>query len=213
MTNTPRIGKAAKLALAATGSAALLGLVATNTFAAASPHAPSATENTSTPSPADGMSTGPADAGTSSAPADATVSPTPGTATPTAALPGPAREQITHRQATEIAGRRVPGARITEVEREWEHGHRIWKVELVKGGLEYDVYVSAESGTIVRFRQDRDDRGDDGIRDARGIRDDHGARVDPLGDDRAKHDMGDDHGSHGRGHGDDDHGNDRHGDD
>ncbi|GAA1284362.1 hypothetical protein Psi02_33720 [Planotetraspora silvatica] len=194
MTNTPRISKTVKLALVATGSVALLGLVATSTFAAASPGAPSATENTSTPSPSHGTSTTPTDVA-------AAPTPTPETATATPATPaGPSPASITSRQAIEIAGKRVPGARVTGVEREWEHGHRVWEVKLVKGGLEYDVQVSAESGTIVRLRQDR---GDDGVRAARG-----------LGDDPARHDVGDDHGGHGHGNDDrgpDDHGNDRHG--
>ncbi|GII28223.1 PepSY domain-containing protein [Planotetraspora mira] len=210
MTNTPRISKTAKLALAATGSVALIGLVATSTFAAASPGAPSAMENTGTPSPSDGTSTGPAD----TTPTDAAAAPTPTPETATATPAG-----ITSRQAIEIAGARVPGARVTGVERELEHGHRVWEVKLVKGGIEYDVQVSADSGTVVRLRQDR---GDDGVRAARGlgddparhdVDDDHGRRG-GGNDDHGSHEAGDDHGRHGHGNDDrglDDHGNDRHG--
>ncbi|GII60460.1 hypothetical protein Skr01_05450 [Sphaerisporangium krabiense] len=64
---------------------------------------------------------------------------------------------ISARQAVRIAKKRVPGARVTEVEREWEHGQRVWKVELTKRHTEYDVYVSARTGKIVKFRQDHDD--------------------------------------------------------
>ncbi|MBX6385592.1 MAG: PepSY domain-containing protein [Microbispora sp.] len=64
---------------------------------------------------------------------------------------------ITRHQAIAIAKRRVPGARVTEVEREWEHGHRTWKVELRKGRLEYKVYVAIATGRIVKFRVDHDD--------------------------------------------------------
>ena len=67
---------------------------------------------------------------------------------------------ITRRQAIAIARKRVPGARVTGVEREWEHGRRTWEVELRKGGTEYDVHVSAESGEIVKFDEERDDRHD-----------------------------------------------------
>ncbi|GII86488.1 hypothetical protein Ssi03_44780 [Sphaerisporangium siamense] len=64
---------------------------------------------------------------------------------------------ISARQAVRIAKKRVPGARVTEVEREWEHGQRVWKVELTKRHTEYDVYVSARTGKIVKFRQEHDD--------------------------------------------------------
>ncbi|GLX05075.1 PepSY domain-containing protein [Microbispora sp. NBRC 16548] len=64
---------------------------------------------------------------------------------------------VTRSQAIAIATRRVPGARVTEVEREWEHGHRTWKVELRKGHREYKVYVAIATGRIVKFRAHHDD--------------------------------------------------------
>ncbi|MBB2740295.1 UNVERIFIED_ORG: putative membrane protein YkoI [Microbispora rosea subsp. rosea] len=64
---------------------------------------------------------------------------------------------VTRSQAIAIAMRRVPGARVTEVEREWEHGHRTWKVELRKGYREYKVYVAIATGRIVKFRAHHDD--------------------------------------------------------
>ncbi|KAA9377560.1 PepSY domain-containing protein [Microbispora cellulosiformans] len=62
------------------------------------------------------------------------------------------RSRFTRREAIIIAKRRVPGARVTKVEREWEHGHRTWKVELRRGHREYRVYVSIATGRIVKFR-------------------------------------------------------------
>lgn len=59
---------------------------------------------------------------------------------------------FTRRQAIVIAKRRVPGARVIKAEREWEHGHRTWKVELRRGHREYRVYVSSATGRIVKFR-------------------------------------------------------------
>ncbi|GLW23176.1 peptidase [Microbispora triticiradicis] len=59
---------------------------------------------------------------------------------------------FTRRQAIVIAKRRVPGARVIKAEREWEHGHRTWKVELRRGRREYRVYVSIATGRIVKFR-------------------------------------------------------------
>ncbi|GIH64154.1 MULTISPECIES: PepSY domain-containing protein [Microbispora] len=64
---------------------------------------------------------------------------------------------VTRSQAIAIATRRVPGARVTEVEREWEHGHRTWKVELRKSHREYEVYVAIATGRIVKFRAHHDD--------------------------------------------------------
>ncbi len=71
-----------------------------------------------------------------------------------------AQTSVTRSQAIAIATRRVPGARVTEVEREWEHGHRTWKVELRKGHREYKVYVAIATGRIVKFRAHHDDHDD-----------------------------------------------------
>jgi len=68
-----------------------------------------------------------------------------------------AAASITRKQAIAIAKKKVPGAWVTEVEREWEHGHRTWKVELRKGAWEYEVYVSIRTGEIVKFDRDYDD--------------------------------------------------------
>ncbi|GGO23898.1 PepSY domain-containing protein [Microbispora bryophytorum] len=64
---------------------------------------------------------------------------------------------VTRSQAIAIATRRVPGARVTEVEREWEHGYRTWEVELRKGHREYEVHVAIATGRIVKFRVHHDD--------------------------------------------------------
>ncbi|GIH92075.1 PepSY domain-containing protein [Planobispora siamensis] len=60
-------------------------------------------------------------------------------------------------KAVKIAKKRVPGARVSEVEREWEHGHRVCKVELHRGGWEYDVYVSLKTGKVIKFKKEYDD--------------------------------------------------------
>ncbi|WP_248959977.1 PepSY domain-containing protein [Sphaerisporangium perillae] len=92
-----------------------------------------------------------------SAPSSVSTAATAKTATTGAAAPASAG--ITRAQAIAIAKRRVPGARVTEVEREWEHGHRTWKVELHKGGREYRVYVSIKTGKIIKFSNRHDDSG------------------------------------------------------
>jgi len=75
--------------------------------------------------------------------------------------PDTATGGITREQAIEIAKKRVPGAQVTDVEREWEHGQRVWEIELHKGAWEYDVFVSAGSGEIVKYEEDHDDDYDD----------------------------------------------------
>lgn len=35
---------------------------------------------------------------------------------------------------------------------------RVWKVELRKGGREYEVYVSASTGKIVKYEREHEDR-------------------------------------------------------
>lgn len=84
----------------------------------------------------------------------ATVTGTTGTA---AAAPVTTSAGISSRKAVQIAKKRVPGARVSKVEREWEHGQRAWKVELHKGAWEYDVYVSARTGKIIKLKREYDD--------------------------------------------------------
>jgi len=82
--------------------------------------------------------------------ASATASTTSATADTTVA-------DISSRKAVQIAKKRVPGARVTKIEREWEHGLRAWKIELHRGAWEYDVYVSAKTGKIIKLKSKYDD--------------------------------------------------------
>ncbi|GAA4199871.1 hypothetical protein GCM10022252_52280 [Streptosporangium oxazolinicum] len=75
----------------------------------------------------------------------------------TAAAPVTTSAYISSRKAVQIAKKRVPGARVSKVERDWEHGQRVWEVELRKGAWEYDVYVSARTGKIIKLKRDYDD--------------------------------------------------------
>ncbi|WP_066373034.1 PepSY domain-containing protein [Herbidospora mongoliensis] len=63
----------------------------------------------------------------------------------------------TKAQAVKIAKKKVPGAYVSDVEREYEHGHKTWKIELEKGNWEYDVYVAVSNGRIIKFKRDWDD--------------------------------------------------------
>ena len=77
--------------------------------------------------------------------------------TGTTAVPAVTSAGISSRKAVRIAKKRVPGARLSKVERDWEHGQRTWKVELRKGVWEYDVYVSARTGKIIKLKREYDD--------------------------------------------------------
>ncbi|MGV9773042.1 PepSY domain-containing protein [Streptosporangium sp. NPDC003464] len=79
----------------------------------------------------------------------ATVSST----TASAAAPA-AVTDISYYKAAEIARKRVLGGRVTKVEREWEYGQAVWKVELRRNDWEYDVHVSATTGEIIRLKRD-----------------------------------------------------------
>ncbi|GAA0851195.1 PepSY domain-containing protein [Streptosporangium amethystogenes subsp. fukuiense] len=79
------------------------------------------------------------------------------TAITTTAAADTTAADISARKAVQIAKKRVPGARVTKVEREWEHGQRAWKIELRKGAWEYDVYVSARTGKIIKLKREYDD--------------------------------------------------------
>ena len=63
-----------------------------------------------------------------------------------------AQADITRAKAIRIAKKALPGGRVTKVEREFEHGHRTWKVVLHKGHLEYRVYVAIKTGKIIKLR-------------------------------------------------------------
>ncbi|GAA0388405.1 hypothetical protein Acor_53830 [Acrocarpospora corrugata] len=86
--------------------------------------------------------------------ATAPTATTPTATTPTATTTTTA--DITRAKAIKIAKKAIPGARVTDVEREYEHGHRTWKIELHKGRYEYDVYVSIKTGKVIKLKIDRD---------------------------------------------------------
>jgi uncharacterized membrane protein YkoI len=87
---------------------------------------------------------------------------TTGTVTTTAVAAPASTADISYSRALQIAKKRVPGARVTKAEREWEHGQRTWKFELRKGGREYEVYVSIRTGKIIKFTSGHDDSGHHG---------------------------------------------------
>ncbi|MEO3859208.1 PepSY domain-containing protein [Acrocarpospora sp. B8E8] len=67
-----------------------------------------------------------------------------------------AQADITRAKAIKIAKKAVPGGRVTDVEREYEHGYRTWKIELQKGRWEYDLYIAIKTGKVIKMKIDRD---------------------------------------------------------
>jgi Peptidase propeptide and YPEB domain len=103
-------------------------------------------------------------AGIALASAPEPVQPAPFSAPTTLAAPGPgtasradASGELSSAEAADIALRHVGGGRVTEIEREFEHGRREWKVEIIQDGREHDVRVDAASGAVTRTDVDRDD--------------------------------------------------------
>ena len=63
---------------------------------------------------------------------------------------------ISASKAAQIARKRVGGT-VTKVERDWEHGRKIWEVELRKSRTEIDVDVDRKTGKILRIKREYDD--------------------------------------------------------
>lgn len=75
----------------------------------------------------------------------------------------PAGDEITREQAVEIAEQALadfgPVPPLDEVEREFEHGRMVWKVEF---GDDHEAYVDTVTGAIIKLElDDDDDHGDD----------------------------------------------------
>jgi hypothetical protein len=111
--------------------------------------------------------------------------------------------------AKAIAIRVAGGGRVTKVESEVEHGRAVWDVDVLVKGVEHDIDVDQETGTVTRHRVEgsvgggaakarvSQEAGDDDHRNRGGHEagDDHGGRGSEAGDDHG----GDDHSSGGHG--------------
>lgn len=126
---------------------------------------------------------------------DATADPTPRPGVGDTPRPGPttgapsSRTGLTRDEATKIALARVGGGQVTEIESELEHGFSTWKIEIVKSGVEHDIYVDRTTGTIIKTDTDRsDDRSSDdrGNNDDDGGGDRHGRGTDDHTDDQGR---------------------------
>jgi hypothetical protein len=59
--------------------------------------------------------------------------------------------------AKAIAIKAAGGGRVTDVERETEHGRAVWDIEVQKGAIEHDIDVDRTTGDVLRHRSERDD--------------------------------------------------------
>ena len=69
--------------------------------------------------------------------------------------------EISLQDAIAEAEAEVPGATVIEADLDLEHGMTLYDVELYLDGVEYEVYVSPQDGSIVQIEQealDADDR-------------------------------------------------------
>lgn len=56
----------------------------------------------------------------------------------------------------EIVLKKVPGATITKLEREYDDGRLIYEGELRKDGWEYDFEIDGATGAILEWEAERD---------------------------------------------------------
>ena len=73
----------------------------------------------------------------------------------------PAPGQVSAQQARQTAQQWVPGARVTETERDREHGRVVWEVDLTKNNHEYEVRIDAAAGTVIGVHHDSGPEHDD----------------------------------------------------
>ncbi|MEV6815748.1 PepSY domain-containing protein, partial [Micromonospora sp. NPDC051296] len=71
-------------------------------------------------------------------------------AAPGSGAPGSGADVVSLKRAGEIALAHVGGGRITEIERDREHGRPVWEVEIIKGGTEHEIDIDRETGAVVK---------------------------------------------------------------
>ena len=64
-------------------------------------------------------------------------------------------------QARKIALKAAGGGRVTDIERETEHGRAVWDVEVQRGNVEHDIDIDRQTGDVLRHKKDHDDDRDD----------------------------------------------------
>jgi len=152
----------------AAGTVAALALGGTAALAAGGddPSAPASVEmlpdgTVVTPSPSSSSPTAEPDPSPSASSSSPTSSPSSSASSPSSA------GAISLDAAKAIAIKAAGGGRVTDIERDTEHGRAVWDVEVRKGAVEHDIDVDRATGDVLRHKSEADDD-----RGSRG-RDDH----------------------------------------
>ncbi len=61
----------------------------------------------------------------------------------------PVPYKVSAQQARQIAQQRVPGAMVTETERDREYGRAVWEVDLTRQHHEWEVIIDAATGKMI----------------------------------------------------------------
>ena len=64
---------------------------------------------------------------------------------------------IGQEKAKQIALAKVPGATLVNIELDTDDGKKVYEGELRKGNIEYEFEIDAATGSILKWKEDRDD--------------------------------------------------------
>ena len=45
---------------------------------------------------------------------------------------------------------------VKKIELDWEHGKKVYEIEFYKGGFEYEFDIDAATGSILKYKKERD---------------------------------------------------------
>lgn len=63
---------------------------------------------------------------------------------------------ISYSKAKSIAKKKVPNARLAELDTDYENGHKVYEATLYKNNTEYNVEILASNGKIVTYEWEKD---------------------------------------------------------
>jgi len=68
----------------------------------------------------------------------------------------PPYKPITRQQAEQIALKAVGGGRVVQAQRDQWKGYQVWDVTITQPGYEFEVYVDAHSGAVLKITEQKD---------------------------------------------------------
>ena len=45
---------------------------------------------------------------------------------------------------------------VKHAELDYEHGRKVWEIRFYQGGMEFEYYIDAETGSVLKFEKDFD---------------------------------------------------------